>query len=86
MRLRLQRELSISQKGKVFKIIPLDIRLKADVFLFEILNTPLKPLAIKNNNTVQTYYDKYIKSANNSKAYKNHTRMSSLQKNSVQGT
>jgi hypothetical protein len=68
MRLNLQMELCLSQKGHLYNVIPLDIKRKADRYLYEILNTQSDSLANKKIKTVQDYYDQRIKPNGNSKA------------------
>lgn len=61
MKLQLQKELSWSLKGKVYDIVPLEIKRRANKFLVQILDS--EPIAQPTNKitTVQDYYEQHIK-------------------------
>ena len=80
MRLRLQRELSLSQKGSVYNSTPIDIKRKADRYLFEILNTQAYSTVNNKIKTVQDYYEQRIRPNENSKNAKDCPGMFALQK------
>lgn len=58
-------ELCLSQKGQLYNIIPLDIKRKADRYLYEILNTKQAKTTINNIKTVQDYYEYHLKTTAN---------------------
>ena len=75
--------MSLSNKGCIYNIVPLDIIRKADKFLIELLDTkPSKPKEVKIK-TVKEYYEQLIKPARDRKKCKVDTQLHTLQGNNL---